>query len=103
LTETLFPVFRERDWFWAGPPDNRIRVLEERRWNAETGRAHSTWTIVDRDGVRSRETEHRIYSYRELKQMLLHAGFASVEFRDGKTGEALHAKSSRAIAIARLS
>jgi SAM-dependent methyltransferase len=102
VAETLLQAFRERDWFWAGPPENRVRVLEERRWDVETGRVHSTWTIVDRDDLRSEETSHRIYAYRELKELLLRAGFVSVEIRDGKSGTAFQTKSPRAIVVARM-
>ncbi len=101
IAETLLPVYRERDWFWAGSPDTSVRVLEERHWNLETGRVDCTWTTIDGD-VRSASTSIRIYAYRELRDLLRSAGFASVSILDRKTGQAFQLGSPRALVVAQI-
>ena len=75
IAETLLPIYREKDWFWAGSESDRVRVLEERTWNLEAGRIEGTWTIVDGSGARSVSTSIRVYGYRELRVLLEAAGF----------------------------
>jgi SAM-dependent methyltransferase len=100
IMETWLPVFRERDWFWAGADAARVRVTEERSWDATTGRVQVTWTLIDDSGAKSHVTSIRIYSYRELQSLLTAAGFASVRLLDGKSGHAFRIGSRRAIVIA---
>lgn len=100
IAETLLPIYREKDWFWAGSLDNRVRVLEERSWNVETSRVDSTWTIVHESGARSAETSIRIYTYRELRALLEAADFVNVDVRDGKTGQPFHVGVPRALLVA---
>jgi SAM-dependent methyltransferase len=99
IAETLLPTYRERDWFWAGSPDTGVRVLEERHWDLETSRVEGTWTTID-DDVRSASTSIRIYAYRELRDLLHSAGFASVSVLDGKTGQRFQLGSPRALVVA---
>jgi len=101
LLETLLPIHRERDWFWTGSVGDSARVLEERSWNVETGRIETTWTTLDEAGVESSSTSIRIYGYRELRDLLHEAGFASVQLLDGKTGQAFRLGATRAIVVAR--
>jgi SAM-dependent methyltransferase len=100
IMETWLPVFRERDWFWAGAEDARVRVTEERSWDATTGRVQVTWTLIDDSGSKSHVTSIRIYGYRELQSLLISAGFASVQLLDGKSGHAFRMGSPRAIVLA---
>jgi len=100
IAETLLPVYRERDWFWADPPQNSRQVLEERAWNVESSRVEATWTIIDDDGTQTATTSIRIYSFRELQALLELGGFANVIGRDGKTGGPLRVGSPRALIIA---
>jgi O-methyltransferase involved in polyketide biosynthesis len=99
IAETLLPIHRERDWFWVGPPATGVRVLEERHWNLETGRVEGTWTTID-DDVRSASTSIRIYSYRELRDLLHRSGFASVSVLDGNTGQGFQLGSRRVLVVA---
>lgn len=83
VTESLYPKFRERDWSWIReePP---LRVLEERKMDIEEGRVQSVWTFVSPEGVDSRAVSIRIYSLRELRDLLRKAGFSA--FRALETG-----------------
>lgn len=84
VTESLFPVFRERQWSWAGP-DRSLRVLEESAWVASTGRVVTTWTFIHEDGrCETSRSSIRVYSYRELNELLKAAGFR--ELRGVATG-----------------
>ncbi len=99
ILETLLPIYRERDWNWAGSPADRVRVLEERRWNMETGRVEVTWTLADDRGTRSVDSSIRIYAYRELRALLESAGFVNVHALDGNTGRPFQMGARRALVI----
>ena len=100
VCETIMPIFRERDWIWAGSPERRVRLLEERTWNLETSRIDSTLTIIGEDGVRPARMSIRIYSVRELRALLEAAGFVRVDVRDRQTGQPLRVGSPRALVVA---
>ena len=100
LCETLLPIFRERDWSWLDAPTRSARVLEERRWDPDSGRVESEWTIIDNDGIRSAAVSMRIYLYRELRDLLRRAGFVSVAVLDGRSAEAFQMGARRAFVVA---
>jgi SAM-dependent methyltransferase len=84
VTESLYSKFRERDWSWVQEEPQR-RVLEERKLDLESGRIEATWTFLDSGGSTSNSLSIRLYSYRELRDLLLGAGFASIEaFETGR-------------------
>jgi SAM-dependent methyltransferase len=76
--ETILPRFAERSWFEV----EGTVVLEERVFHAGAGRVETTWTFL-RDGERA---EHpawmRVYSLRELTDLLGEAGFTAFEAMD---------------------
>jgi SAM-dependent methyltransferase len=100
LVETLLPVFREREWFWADPPKNSRRVVEERTWNVRTSRVDVLWSIYDHTGTESANTSIRIYTLAELRALLEATGFERVEGYDGRTGGALRVGAPRAAVVA---
>lgn len=77
VAESIFPKFSKRDWRWADD-DPPLRILEERRWNLLSGKIEATWTFVG-DTVVSRPVSMRIYTYRELRDLLRSAGFSEFE------------------------
>lgn len=86
VAETLFPVYEPRSWHWWGEGDARSRVFEERRWDPDTGRVEVEWTF-QRGGVeKSARSSIRIYTYRELAELLRDAGFRDVEGMETFTG-----------------
>lgn len=94
VTESLYPQFRARDWSWVReePP---LRLLEERRLDLESGRIEATWSFIGPDGISSSSISIRLYSYRELRDLLLGAGFASVQAFETGGLEPFHLGSSR--------
>jgi SAM-dependent methyltransferase len=77
--ETLYPRFRERTWFQIGD----TIVLQEAILMMGTGRIETEWIFV-RGGVaeETHRTSMRVYSVRELTELLREAGFESFELRD---------------------
>lgn len=100
LTETLLPMFAERTWHWLGEPDASPRLLEERRWDIETGRVEGCWTLVEETGARSTKSSIRIYSFREIRDLLARAGFSKVRALDGATGGEFRVGARRALVVA---
>lgn len=81
--ESLFPVFQARGWVRFG----ELTTLEERRYDVETGRVESEWTIIRDGAVASVQSMSiRIYTVRELGEMLTRAGFARWQAFDAATG-----------------
>lgn len=78
VTETIFPMFSERRWNWLDDERTR-RLLEETRWDIETGRIDGIWTFIENGSIESSRSSIRTYSYRELCQLLRAAGFCRVE------------------------
>jgi cyclopropane fatty-acyl-phospholipid synthase-like methyltransferase len=83
VAETLFHKYRTQDWFWWGEGENRSRVLEERRFDCDTGRMESIWVFQKNGAERSFRVSVRLYTYRELRVMLEQAGFSSFAAFDG--------------------
>jgi SAM-dependent methyltransferase len=78
IMESVFPRFDRRDWAWFRVGGRGIRVLEEREFDLATSRIESTWTFVEPDGrVEDATFSIRLYSYRELCELLRKAGFES--------------------------
>ena len=85
VMESLAPIHSERGWSWSGEAGNSTRMLEERRWDLETGRIEADWTFVDpQAGIRTAHSSIRVYTYAELCTLLRTAGFRS--FRGIETG-----------------
>jgi cyclopropane fatty-acyl-phospholipid synthase-like methyltransferase len=73
--ETMLPRFQERGWQQVGD----VLWLEERRFDHVTCRVENDWTFVRGATIERRRASIRVYTYRELCQLLHAAGFASCE------------------------
>jgi SAM-dependent methyltransferase len=73
--ETLFPrqAQQPRSWTRVG----EVLWLEEHRYEPATGRVESDWTFLRGGEVERRPISIRLYTLRELAQLLADAGFAS--------------------------
>jgi len=72
--ETLLPRLQLREWTRIG----NFLFLEENHYDHVKGRFNTDYTFV-RDGqVETRSGSHRVYTYRELVQLLESAGFTDV-------------------------
>jgi len=98
VAESLFPKFRERDWSWVRQ-DPPLKVLEERRWNLESSSIDSTWSFIS-DTVTSSRVWMRIYTYRELCELLRAAGFSRFEGLETGTQKPFRLGSPRLALIA---
>jgi len=72
--ESRLPNFREREWAKIGD----ILFLEENEYDHAQGRMITHYTFVREGKEETRTGSHRIYTYREICQMLEAAGFIQV-------------------------
>ncbi|HOO96443.1 MAG TPA: class I SAM-dependent methyltransferase [Caldisericia bacterium] len=75
VSETLLPVFKKENREQIGD----LTLIQKRQFDHEHGVINSDWTVI-KDGI----DEHyfasmRIYSYKELKEMLQHIGFENIK------------------------
>lgn len=73
------------------------QVFIEKSWT----RVRSVWTLVRGERAETFELEHALYSGRELKDLLLAAGFASVDVLGGLDGCEYGPKAERLVLVAR--
>jgi SAM-dependent methyltransferase len=96
LAEGIFPNFQDRNWFQAGD----IKFLRNARYDPERSRIDTEYTII-RDGrTETRAASHRIYTYRELSQLLKEAGFSDVKAYGGLAQETFGLGSKRCLLVA---
>ena len=96
LAEVLLPAFQERSWYEAGD----LMVLSKRRYDPATGRLHVEFRLI-RDGqIDSRTMSSRIYSYREVVQLLEEAGFVDIRGYGSPAREPFKLGSGRLLAVA---
>jgi ubiquinone/menaquinone biosynthesis C-methylase UbiE len=70
--ETLLPIFSDQGWFEGGD----VYALQRRTYVPGTGRVETEWTFL-RNGERHvQRTSIRVYSLRELTDLLSEAGFS---------------------------
>lgn len=95
--ETIFQDFKDRLWYESGD----VLVLVNNRYDPGTGRIEADWTLVGPDG--SRDAQHssmRIYSFAELRALVLRVGFDRVEGFDSDSLEPFHLGASRLFLVA---
>jgi SAM-dependent methyltransferase len=90
VAETVLPIFAERSWDRVGD----MLVVQERRLDHEAGRIDSEWTFVREGSVQTNEVSIRLYTYRELAELLRACGFKHVESY-GPDGEPFAVPGSR--------
>lgn len=95
--ETMLPIFTHQD-FWRFED---CWVLEERNFNLEKSRIESTWwTIQDNGRQLQHQSSVRIYSYRELTQMLQSIGFKNFRAEGSFEGDAYELGAERLLLLA---
>ena len=95
--ETVLPGFLAKDWFEAGD----WTVLEERRFDHETSRIHGNWTFVKDGEMVKKHISTRLYTYRELTELLDRAGFGDFIAYDAPTDTQFSMDASRLGLVAR--
>jgi SAM-dependent methyltransferase len=73
IAEILLPVLQERQWYPAGD----VLFLAQRRYDHVTGRLEVEYTLIKDGKVEKQPMSGRLYTFRELCQLLAEAGFAS--------------------------
>jgi SAM-dependent methyltransferase len=92
VTETLLPkLFQERGWRRVG----NTLVLEERHYDHVRGRTKTEWTLVQDGKTFEKSTSIRLYTYRELCQLLEGLGFADLEGYGSLSGDPFQLGSPR--------
>ena len=82
VAETLYPKYSQRDFDYVGEGERRMRVLQESRFDHESGRIETTWTFQTNGHEEARTISIRIYTYRELRTLLEAAGLSIVSATD---------------------
>jgi SAM-dependent methyltransferase len=75
ITETLIPHFQPRGWSRMG----EILLIEERHYDHINSRVNTEWILADNGKMEKRELSIRIYTYREICELLYEAGFIICE------------------------
>ena len=87
----LLPGFADKDWFSYG----EWLVLEERSFDTETGRLDSVWTFVKDDVKETKKASIRLYTHRELVELLTSCGFTEIVGLDTLTDHPFSTDASR--------
>jgi ubiquinone/menaquinone biosynthesis C-methylase UbiE len=96
--DALVRGWRDQDWRLLG--EGRL-LLEQRTFDAASGVAQTTQTIIERTGEReSRSFSVRVYTATELVAMLRSAGFAETRCVGGLDGSPFGVE-SRLVVVAR--
>jgi hypothetical protein len=96
--DLLVRPFAEQDWRLLG--EGRL-LLEQRTFDAASGVAQTTQTLIDTTGEReSRSYSVRVYTATELVAMLARAGFAESKCYGGLDGRPL-STDTRLVIVAR--
>lgn len=83
VAESLLPGFQERDWW----PVGEVRVLEERRYDHVRSRIETDWTLIAAGQVETKTSSIRVYTYREICELLAATGFTGFDAYGTLTGE----------------
>jgi len=76
VAECLLPNFQHQAWHTVG---DKV-LLEDRQYNVLTGRIETHWTVIfDNGDKKSMKSSIRLYSLRELCDLLASVGFAHFE------------------------
>jgi len=73
--ETLLSVFQPNGWFKAGD----IYVTEYRTYDVFNSRINSDWTLIKKGKTENKTVSIRLYSYKELINILQDIGFKPVK------------------------
>lgn len=96
VVETLLPIFQPHDWRQMSD----FLLVEDRRWDYQEGRVVAEWRIILSGSEEHRRTVNmRIYTYRELIDLLRAAGFESWEPYDWMKDEPFVGLGSRRLAV----
>jgi SAM-dependent methyltransferase len=97
VAECLLPAFHEKRWFKIGD----IYFLSQAKYDCARSRIETEYTFI-RDGqVEVKPTSSRIYTYRELCDIMIMAGFTELQPAGGLQGEEFKLGASRLVLTAK--
>ena len=100
VMESVFPDFRSHLWNRWDETSRLDHVLQDTRWDAERGRVDTDWTFVRGGDVTTAHSSMRLYTYRELSELLREAGFKHCRGLESLTGEPFTVGSRRLSLVA---
>ena len=95
--EVLARIFRERDWH----EEDGIIYLEERRVLDDWKWVEARWLKLDGEKMDEYTVSHRLYSARELKELLTESGFGEIGIYGSLAGISYDQNAERLVAVAR--
>lgn len=96
LMEGILFSFQERNWYQIG----HIKFLRNARYDPPTSRIETEYTLI-RDGkTETKSALHRIFTYRELCELVTKAGFTNIQGSGGLNREPFVMGSKRLLLIA---
>jgi SAM-dependent methyltransferase len=96
VMEHLFPVLQERSSYPVGD----IVMEAHRRYDPTESRLHVEYTLTRGSAIEKRSMSARIYSYRELVELLVKAGFTDVQGYGSLTREPFRLAAGPALMVA---
>jgi SAM-dependent methyltransferase len=96
VMEPLLPVLQERSWYPLGD----ILMLSQRRYDPIDSRLYVEYTMIRGAVTEKQSMSARIYSYRELVELLKEAGFADVQGYGSLTREPFRLGAGRVLMTA---
>jgi SAM-dependent methyltransferase len=72
IAESLLPTLQPRPWFKAG----EVYLLVRNEYDPARGRLDIEYTFVSHGSIETRAGTHRLYTYRQLTELLERAGFS---------------------------
>jgi SAM-dependent methyltransferase len=101
VVETVLPDFRARDWWWM-TPEQTTMVAEHRRFDVDTCRVEGTYTFIGEGHNETASFSIRLYTCKELRELLREAGFTRFRALETITAEPFCLGSERLSLIAHL-
>ena len=77
VLESLCLRFSGHEWWWWGEGEDRVRICEERTWDAERARINVRWTFIQNQREETRDSSIRTYTCHELLSILKRGGLSS--------------------------
>jgi SAM-dependent methyltransferase len=99
--ETILPIFEGHRSHWLDD-DETCQLIEDVRFDCASGRVEADWTFVEGGQSCTSHSSIRLYSYRELCELLREAGFRRFAGYDTRTGEPFALGSKRLALVASL-
>ena len=95
LMEALLFSFQERNWYQIG----NMKFLRNARYDPPTSRVETEYTIIRGGQTETKSALHRIFTYRELFELVAKAGFTNLQGYGGLNREPFVLGSKRLLLV----